>query len=66
VLLNKVADVISGNYNDLISSYTIVDCRFPYEYNGGHIKVFQYFGVLWCLHIVTLRMLSIYGARMIY
>ncbi|XP_065920744.1 M-phase inducer phosphatase 2-like isoform X2 [Dysidea avara] len=33
-----VADVLSGSYSHLVNSYTIVDCRFPYEHNGGHIK----------------------------
>lgn len=27
-------DVLDGKFGD----YIVVDCRFPYEYNGGHIK----------------------------
>ncbi|KAJ8316888.1 hypothetical protein KUTeg_004792 [Tegillarca granosa] len=32
------ADVLTGKYNDVISSYKIVDCRYPYEFEGGHIQ----------------------------
>eukprot|EP00105_Crassostrea_gigas_P028768 XP_011450517.1 PREDICTED: M-phase inducer phosphatase 1 [Crassostrea gigas] len=32
-----VVDVISGKYDDTIGSFLIVDCRYPYEYNGGHV-----------------------------
>ncbi len=38
ISVEVLAQVIKGYYNDLIESYTIVDCRYPYEYNGGHIK----------------------------
>ena len=32
-----------------ISSYVIVDCRYPYEYEGGHVKVcFQCLSVTVC------------------
>lgn len=30
--------LIDGDYNHLIKSFTIVDCRYPYEYEGGHIQ----------------------------
>ncbi|XP_069140150.1 M-phase inducer phosphatase-like [Argopecten irradians] len=33
-----MADVLAGRYDDVISSYRIIDCRYPYEYEGGHIK----------------------------
>lgn len=29
--------LINGEYKDVIESFTIVDCRYPYEYQGGHI-----------------------------
>ncbi|KAH3699275.1 hypothetical protein DPMN_074231 [Dreissena polymorpha] len=33
-----MADVVCGRYNDVLSDVTIVDCRYPYEFQGGHIK----------------------------
>ncbi|XP_063781433.1 M-phase inducer phosphatase 2 isoform X2 [Pseudophryne corroboree] len=30
--------VLSGKYQDRIERCVIVDCRYPYEYEGGHIK----------------------------
>lgn len=35
----QVVDVISGKYDEAIGSVLIVDCRYPYEYNGGHVPV---------------------------
>jgi M-phase inducer tyrosine phosphatase len=32
-----VCDLIEGRYDDQIDEYYIIDCRFPYEYEGGHI-----------------------------
>lgn len=29
--------LIEGQFRDSVESFTIVDCRYPYEYNGGHI-----------------------------
>jgi len=33
-----VAKLISGHFTDLYEQILIVDCRFEYEYQGGHIK----------------------------
>ncbi|KAI0070358.1 hypothetical protein K474DRAFT_1608847 [Panus rudis PR-1116 ss-1] len=30
-------DLLDGVYSSQIVDYTIIDCRFDYEYNGGHI-----------------------------
>ncbi|KOS16202.1 tyrosine phosphatase [Malassezia pachydermatis] len=32
-----VCDLMKGRYDDRISGFQIVDCRFDYEYEGGHI-----------------------------
>lgn len=34
---STLVKLIDGEFKDTIESFTIVDCRYPYEYNGGHI-----------------------------
>lgn len=33
-----LADILNGRYDDRIGQYMILDARYPYEYEGGHIK----------------------------
>ncbi|KAI1887022.1 hypothetical protein AGOR_G00201760 [Albula goreensis] len=33
-----VAALLKGKYRSAVESYLIIDCRYPYEYQGGHIK----------------------------
>ncbi|NWY91260.1 MPIP2 phosphatase, partial [Loxia curvirostra] len=33
-----LAAVLSGHYSSFIESSVVVDCRYPYEYEGGHVK----------------------------
>ncbi|XP_055980751.1 M-phase inducer phosphatase 3 [Sorex fumeus] len=33
-----VAALLTGKFQDLIEKFYIIDCRFPYEYLGGHIQ----------------------------
>ncbi|XP_029466028.1 M-phase inducer phosphatase 1-B-like [Rhinatrema bivittatum] len=33
-----VASLLNGQYNKEVEEYFVVDCRYPYEYAGGHIK----------------------------
>ncbi|NXA75021.1 MPIP2 phosphatase, partial [Thryothorus ludovicianus] len=33
-----VAALLTGNFSSFIESSIVVDCRYPYEYEGGHIK----------------------------
>ncbi|KAJ8791931.1 hypothetical protein J1605_004156 [Eschrichtius robustus] len=35
---SKIASVLSGKFANLIKEFVIIDCRYPYEYEGGHIK----------------------------
>lgn len=35
VQLNSLLD---GHFDDRIRDFHVIDCRFDYEYNGGHIK----------------------------
>lgn len=35
---DTLASLMNGNFNDEVESYTVIDCRYPYEYDGGHIK----------------------------
>ena len=35
----KVASLIRGEYEDSLHKFDIIDCRYPYEYKGGHIQV---------------------------
>ncbi|KFD50352.1 hypothetical protein M514_08734 [Trichuris suis] len=31
-------ELIEGQFQDFIASFVMADCRYPYEYNGGHIR----------------------------
>ncbi|XP_047550959.1 M-phase inducer phosphatase 1 isoform X4 [Lutra lutra] len=33
-----MASVLNGKFANLIKQFVIIDCRYPYEYEGGHIK----------------------------
>ncbi|GMK55355.1 hypothetical protein CspeluHIS016_0204110 [Cutaneotrichosporon spelunceum] len=33
-----LCDVLEGRYNDKMKRYHIIDCRFDYEFEGGHIE----------------------------
>ncbi|XP_051699381.1 M-phase inducer phosphatase 3 isoform X2 [Oryctolagus cuniculus] len=35
---SKVADLLLGKFQGLIEKFYIIDCRYPYEYLGGHIQ----------------------------
>ncbi|KAK3088038.1 hypothetical protein FSP39_013785, partial [Pinctada imbricata] len=34
---DTVIDLINGKYDDVIGSYKLIDCRYPYEYEAGHV-----------------------------
>ncbi|ESO86891.1 hypothetical protein LOTGIDRAFT_175972 [Lottia gigantea] len=33
-----VEDLLNGKYPTIDNNYMILDCRYPYEYDGGHIQ----------------------------
>lgn len=33
-----LVDVLDGKYNDRYDNILIIDCRFEYEYDGGHVE----------------------------
>lgn len=38
VSIDTVARLIKGDYADRQINFLIVDCRYPYEYEGGHVR----------------------------
>lgn len=33
-----MAKLVYGEFNDSVDSFKIIDCRYPYEFEGGHIR----------------------------
>ncbi|KAF3429756.1 hypothetical protein E2986_01939 [Frieseomelitta varia] len=38
ISVDTLASLIRGEFNDKINSFKIVDCRYPYEFDAGHIQ----------------------------
>ncbi|KAJ2994480.1 cell division cycle- protein [Globomyces sp. JEL0801] len=36
--VETLVDIIEGKYQDLFDEFHLMDCRYPYEYNGGHVN----------------------------
>ncbi|KAJ8926891.1 hypothetical protein NQ314_020743 [Rhamnusium bicolor] len=33
-----LAQLMKGDFNDCIATFKVIDCRYPYEFEGGHIE----------------------------
>jgi len=38
ISVDTMRSLLMGEFDDYVSSYKIIDCRYPYEYEGGHIQ----------------------------
>ncbi|XP_071987087.1 M-phase inducer phosphatase 1-like [Engystomops pustulosus] len=38
ITCDTLAHLLGGGYTDVVQTYSLVDCRYPYEYAGGHIR----------------------------
>lgn len=38
ITVDTLASLIRGEFNDRIGTFKIVDCRYPYEFDAGHIQ----------------------------
>lgn len=38
ITADTLNDLLAGSYDDHIDQYVIIDCRFEYEYQGGHVE----------------------------
>ncbi|XP_063301265.1 M-phase inducer phosphatase 3 isoform X2 [Pelobates fuscus] len=38
ICAETLAALIHGEFNSLVEKFFVIDCRYPYEYEGGHIK----------------------------
>nr|CAH7745696.1 unnamed protein product [Callosobruchus chinensis] len=35
---HTLARLMKGEFHDMVASYRVIDCRYPYEFEGGHIN----------------------------
>ncbi|CAN7999122.1 unnamed protein product, partial [Ixodes hexagonus] len=35
---STLADLLRGKYESIVDDFTVIDCRYPFEYLGGHVR----------------------------
>jgi M-phase inducer phosphatase len=38
ITASTMSQLLLGEFNDRVASYKVIDCRYPYEFEGGHIQ----------------------------
>ncbi|XP_037030039.1 M-phase inducer phosphatase-like isoform X2 [Bradysia coprophila] len=38
ISVHTMARLLNGDYKNAVNSYRVIDCRYPYEFEGGHIR----------------------------
>ena len=38
ISVQTVSHLLNGQFSDTVMDFTVIYCRYPYEYNGGHIQ----------------------------
>lgn len=38
ISVHTMAKLIDGEYSESVASFKVIDCRYPYEFDGGHIR----------------------------
>lgn len=37
ISIHTMAQLLRGDFDEKVESFKVIDCRYPYEYEGGHI-----------------------------
>lgn len=38
ITVHTMASLIRGDFDSSVASFRVIDCRYPYEFEGGHIR----------------------------
>lgn len=38
ISVHTMAKLLRGEYQESVASFKVIDCRYPYEFEGGHIR----------------------------